>query len=622
MKRSGKRIFRVFFALGVLCVGFFMSCSTSANSTSIMSTLSEVDALVRMGQTKQALKDLKKLEKSAGDNWSILGIYKRYISLDEKESARKLLQKSIKKNPKNPELLAVYTKYLLSENNLEEAGKYAENLKKTDYSSIYSEYVFRLRESEFHNKSVEQFLLDEEYLSLFYSAYNASKNPVWLRNSAAYYLRTGHYAQAAEITPEGFLNAKDAYFWTLVNYDSGSYVRALECIWDAFVFKNSQAQNAASLTEDDVIRLYALESDCCYLVYDYESAENIRENLLALYCINGEVSEDLKDNEILPLTFANAALWNINEGNAEKARDLLSAAVMNYPYYVPSLVLYSNFAWESNQERVEDSEVMALRKAGIKTLEMEAYDNRPKLPLSDALYRLELALEKTKNPYLYITRLDLQYKSNTKLSDTEKVTDLYKLIEHQSYETAVFNDVLVHYTLTFLLKTGRYEEAYSLFSKYLVKKYNFVTTKSMIDQAADNVLAIDNLDCEFAFWFSLYYRQKLQAARLGEYVCFESAGIRNEHELTAGVSTESVMNLANYYFSTTQDEYALDLYGKASGRESRKIIRSECFYRIAEIYKSEGQIKNALRACDYACSVNPSNAKAQLLKSRLAGLTE
>lgn len=622
MNKSGKRISIVFFALTVLCAGFFMSCSTSANSASIISTLNEVDALIRLGQTKQALKDLKKLEKDAGDSWQILGIYKRYMNLDEKESAQKLLQKSVKRNPKNSELLAVYTKFLLGENNLEEAGKYAANLKNSSYSSIYSEYIFRLRQSEFQNKSVEQFLLDEEYLSLFYSAYNASKNPVWLRNSAAYYLRTGHYAQAAEITPEGFLNAQDAYFWTLVNFDSGSYERALECIWDAFVFCDSTGIGSASLSEDQVIRLYALESDCRYLNYDYENAETIREKLLAHYCINGEVSEDLKDNEILPLTFANAALWNMNEGNNEKARDLLSDAVMNYPYYVPSLVLYSNFAWESNQERVEDSEVQALRKAGIKTLEMEAYDNRPKLPLSDALYRLDLALEKTKNPYLYITRLDLKYKSDSKLTETEKVTDLYKLIEHQSYDTAVFNDVLVHYTLSLLLKTGRYEEADQLFTKYLVKKYGFVSSSSMLDQCADNVQTIDELDCEFAFWFALYYRNKQTAARLGEYVCFESSGIRNEHELATGVSTEAVMNLANYYFSTSQDEYALDLYGKASGRESRKNIRSECFYRIAEIYKSEGQVKNALRACDYACSVNPSNAKAQLLKSRLAGLTE
>ena len=621
MKKSGKRIFRVFFALSVLCAGFFMSCSTSANSTSIITTLSEIDALVRMGQTKQALKDLKKLEKNAGDSWSVLGIYKRYVTLDETESARKLLQKSVKKNPDNPELLAVYTKFLLNENNLEEAGKYAGNLKKTDYSSIYSEYIFRFRESEFQNKSVEQFLLDEEYLSLFYSAYNVSKNPVWLRNSAAYYLRTGHYSKAAEITPEGFSNAMDSYFWTLVNYDCGNYARALECIWDTFVFYNSQG-NSSFLSEDSVIRLYALESDCRYLNYDYENAEILREKLLSLYCVNGEVSEDLKENEILPLTFANAALWNMNEGNAEKARDLLCDAVMNYPYYVPSIILYSNFAWESNQERIEDAEVQSLRKAGIKTLEMEDYDNRPKIPLSDALYRLDLALEKTKNPYLYITRLDLQYKSDTKSSDTEKVTDLYKLIEHQSYETAIFNDVLVHYTLTFLLKTGRYDEAYELFSKFLVKKYGFSATASMIDQSADNVDLMDNLDCEFAFWFALYYRQKDQAARLGEYVCFESSGIRNDHELTAGVSTESVMNLANFYFSTTKVTDALDLYGKASGRESRKSLRSECFYRIAEIYKSEGQIKNALRACDYACSVNPSNAKAQLLKSRLAGLSE
>ena len=77
------------------------------------------------------------------------------------------------------------------------------------------------------------------------------------------------------------------------------------------------------------------------------------------------------------------------------------------------------------------------------------------------------------------------------------------------------------------------------------------------------------------------------------------------------------MNLADIYFSTGKKEKSLDLYGKAAGRESRNYTRSEIFYRIANIYASTGDNKNALRSADYAIMLYPDNAKAALLKERL-----
>ena len=62
---------------------------------------------------------------------------------------------------------------------------------------------------------------------------------------------------------------------------------------------------------------------------------------------------------------------------------------------------------------------------------------------------------------------------------------------------------------------------------------------------------------------------------------------------------------------------ALDLYGKAAGRESNNEKRSELFYRIACIYSAEGDIKNALRSAEYASSLYPENARASILKDRL-----
>ena len=69
---------------------------------------------------------------------------------------------------------------------------------------------------------------------------------------------------------------------------------------------------------------------------------------------------------------------------------------------------------------------------------------------------------------------------------------------------------------------------------------------------------------------------------------------------------------------TGKKDKALELYGKAAGRESRNYLRSQIFYRIAEIYSATGDKKNALRSAEYAILLYPDNAKASLLKEKLS----
>ena len=68
-------------------------------------------------------------------------------------------------------------------------------------------------------------------------------------------------------------------------------------------------------------------------------------------------------------------------------------------------------------------------------------------------------------------------------------------------------------------------------------------------------------------------------------------------------------------------EKLLKLYGIISGRETKNSLRSDIFYRIACIYAGDGDIKNALRSAEYACSLYPDNARASILKDKLR-LTE
>ena len=77
------------------------------------------------------------------------------------------------------------------------------------------------------------------------------------------------------------------------------------------------------------------------------------------------------------------------------------------------------------------------------------------------------------------------------------------------------------------------------------------------------------------------------------------------------------MNLANIYESIGRTKEALDLYSRISGRECKKSVRSEIFYRIACIYFSMGDNKNALCSVEYAYELYPENIRASLLKDSL-----
>ena len=282
------------------------------------------------------------------------------------------------------------------------------------------------------------------------------------------------------------------------------------------------------------------------------------------------------------------------------------------------MILYSDFAYNSNLERPETIEMRNLRENGLASLSMEKYDNRRKIPMSDALYRLDKALERTKDPYLSIARLDLKYKMDTSFSVKDKTVDLWLQMENNYSEEEKYQALLVEYVLSFLLKTKQEDEARELFYKYVSNTFKFDSKDDFWIQVEKNLKVMDVRTAEFAAWFATTLKKYDEAVRLYEYCVYESGGVLFQGIVSPHVSTVSCMNLADIYFSEGKKEKALELYGKAAGRESRSYIRSEIFYRIANIYASTGDNKNALRSADYAILLYPDNARAALLKEKLS----
>ena len=207
----------------------FSACSLKAEQKSLTSQFETIDSLIMQNQFADAVKDLKKIEKSAYDSWTCIGIYKRYFQLGELELGEKILKKSLKKNSKNLELNALMTKLLLSKNRIEEALEFGEILKGTDYGSIFSECV--LREAAL-NKLIydESFYKSEELYQIYLDAYKGSKNPIWLRNCAVFNITKGLYENAFTLLPGSFKNYKDALFWALVCYDSKHYYECVDVL--------------------------------------------------------------------------------------------------------------------------------------------------------------------------------------------------------------------------------------------------------------------------------------------------------------------------------------------------------------------------------------------------------
>ena len=599
----------ILFSLFLFC---FSACSMRAEQKSLTTQFEEIDALISQNQMESALKELKKLEKRVYDSWSYIGIFKRYNQLGEQNKAEKILKKSLKKNGQNEELLAVYSKFLIRSDRLEDAQKYCEKLKNTNYASLYSELVLRKSMADVGSQGTYAFYQNEQFYQIYLDAYRGTKNPVWLRNCAVYALTHGLYNQASLLNPTYYSDVDDAYFWSLALYDAGKYYDSVEAAEKAEKFLNDYSNK--SIFKTSLIQLIALQSDCYMAISDMENAEKVRQTVvLNLDTMNVRKS----DEEYLPVILVNSSIWAKNQGMNDHCADLLFYTVNRWPDYVPSLILYSDFAYQSNLERKEDTEIKALRKAGLSTLEMERYDSRRKIPLSDAIYRIEEALKRNADPYLSIAKLDLRYKTDSSLNEKDKNYDLWKLLEDNYIEGDKYHSLLVQYAVNFLLSTKQYEDAWNLFYIYVTNQRQYDSKRSFWEQFIEQMKYYDLPIVEIAGWFATDKKLADEAVRIYEYCVYESSGLLEDGLISPNVAISSCMNLANIYYDLGYKSKPLDLYGKAAGRESKNSRRSDIFYRIACIYAGEGDIKNALRSAEYALSLYPENERASVLKDKL-----
>ena len=633
-KYDQHKIITLLFLVVFLCPLFF-SCSKNATASSITGTLDEVDRYIMQGQTDSAVKLLSKTDKKNLPVLSRLGIYKRFVRLGETEKADKVLKSCLKKNPDDKMLLAVYSSRLLKQNKISEALSVSKKLSGTEYGSLYAESLLRANAGKTGGTVAFIDFCTPDYSPVFFDAYSGSHDNRWLRNCAVISLVNSNVDQAFRYHPGNFSDSLDAYFWSCVTYDNKKYVESAEDlklakqIVEREIAESKEFNMTGSVREKEnlSLKIRSLLADCYISLSEDALAEDER-NALLNYLTTMDEEEPPQDavpqkyrvptTDILSVIYLNSALWSLSKENYKAAYNLLKFEVEKWPDYAPGLIGYGSFAYNTSLLKLDDPLTLELRRLGIRSMDMESYDEIPKVPVEDAIARMDDSLSRFKNFALYVAKLDLEDKI-TDFSEKAHLARIYQTVERNTLGTNQYPPEIARYAVYGLLQHERFEEAETLFRKYLARRYKFDKESDFHDELFRKIHTIEPWEIEYAAWFAAHNKKGSVSKRLYEFIVFNEYLYEQKQvrELSSNASSSAMINLAMIYSSTKQKDDAVKLYGKASSAINSPLLKAESLYRAAVLYAEKKDTENALKAVKYALYLNPSHSKARLLLAQI-----
>lgn len=619
----------------VMIEGCFFSCSKRVTVSSLTGTLDEVDRYIMQGQTSDALKLLVKTDKKSLPPNARLGIYKRYVKLGETSRAEKLIKSCLKKNPNDRQLLAVYSSMLLKKKNIKEALNVSKKLSGTEYGSFYAEALLRSKLEAGNNVYNFDDFCSDDYTQVYLDAYSGSKDNRWIRNCAVINLIQGKGEQAFAVYPRNFQDSNDAYFWALVSYDNKMFVESADNLKTAMTLLNREIADEYDLKrnvkqkQDLNLKIRALLADSYVNLSEEKLAEQERNALLeyitslddeSLNSGNVDYNRSISSDDVLSVIYLNSAVWALSRDDLKAAYTLLSFCVDKWPDYVPGLIAYGNYAYNSSQLKLDDPMTQELRKLGIRSMDMEAYDELPKIPVEDAIARMEDSLARFKNFELYVAKLDLEDKI-LNYSDKAYYAKIYNTVERNTLGTNLYPPEIARYAVHGLLILDHKEEAESLFNSYIASRYQFNQDKDFYDELFLHIHEIQNWEIEYAAWFAADSKKAKLSSQLYEFVVFNEyiKDSKKVREISPRASIPAMMNLSMIYSSTKRKAEALSLYGKAANITQDLRSKSEALYRVGILYNEMNKVEDAIKSLKYAVYLNPAHSKARLLLAKIRG---
>ena len=587
IRRYGKN--KIFAPLLIMTAVFFVgSCSKKVDDENFPALLTEIDTYIKSGKVADAVTALNSASKKAYSYSARLSIYKRYILLDEDAKAGKVLANGIKVLKNNPELSAVYAHYLLRHGKAKDAVKMSSALKGTSYGSINAEATLRssVDNASYHNN---------RYIQTYIDSYNRTKNAYWLRNAASLLMESDDKDKAASLYPNNIESREDALFWASIFYDKRDYGSALDVIENA---KKIEQFEKASVDLDT--KLLALESDSYILFGDEQKAYDMRTKFLTSHLLSTTDST----YAMLPSILVNNAYWDKKHGDYISRYTTLNKLISQYPTFVPGLIAYGNYALETSVMKEDDPLTVAVRKTGLRSLDMMQYDKISKIPVEDALYQMK----DLHAPELVAVRQRLLDASKKDRSLNEKVSNVYDAIEGTETATNLYPPLLAEYAVERLLELGQYDEAKNLFYNYIKARY------SSSDDIWDKPETFDYWECECKAYFQAVEGDVEKAVALYEYLVFKAQRKSVSFVSSAngnGYAVEPLVNLAVIYNILGKQQDAIKLYRDASSSTDDNYVKAEILYRIACIHRELGEGENAVSVLQYCLDLNPGHEKAR-----------
>lgn len=556
----------------ILASLLFTGCVRSSYNKNFTLRLALADGYIAQNEVGDALSALKKAQKNAFSVAQRLSVIKRYQKLGASDLAEKFLITSMKKLPGSPELAAVYVQAMLKKGDLEAAAQYAPKLKDTWFDSLYVETTLRQVDSS-------SLFYDSRFSDMYQSAYRTTGDERWLRNSAALLAAQGSLKDAARLHPGVYSVHEEPYFWVLLDYDAENYNRAIEGC--NFIMENMPEQReAASL----------ICSDAWLQTGDYERANDWWLSQL----------DPGQKDRAAAVIYKNAAHYAVLQNDPETACRLLIEVTDSYPEYVPALVAYVNFAIAGDTEqKAWEASNSAFRNSSLKTLAMEEHDAIPRIPLEDAMQKLEQSLAEHYSPELLVEYTLVCWQ----MQDTDEdrcLSELWSLLEKTRLSDR-YEPYMVRWAVSWLCAHHNETAAADLFTEHLIASHGPELPLAYINEMED-------WECELSAWFAL---------RRGDY---ETALQLYEHRLNERetLPDESVlMNCAAVY--TVEHNYikALDVYSALAPSIDDPVTLSEVQYRIGAIQYDMHEKRNALLSLAYSVKLNPDNHRARLLLKQI-----
>ena len=117
---------------------------------------------------------------------------------------------------------------------------------------------------------------------------------------------------------------------------------------------------------------------------------------------------------------------------------------------------------------------------------MELSDSKPRIPVSDCLYRMEESLKRRQSldkekATLQIEFLKLKWLADKTTSSEQMTLDVWEMIEKNSIMAGTNNSIITDFIVSFFIKQNQFEQANQILTSVLNEKYgqsNFMDIKS------------------------------------------------------------------------------------------------------------------------------------------------